>query len=317
MIYFDTNVYNQICDWIGNHPIPSNSLFLEDNTDLFLSPINIIEIGEISDELRRERIIRIFQELCQEKLLADTEHLIVDFIAENTDIPDIQDLGLQDPFNRTSLAEVWLDIKHNSAKTFIFERDIKEKLRIFKQLAALYHAFLSRGGHISGIDVILPDLRKQNSSTVSKAISDAISTYRSMQTAYPLDKPMKECMGFLVSTILCIGLTPFPDIIDTLWERLRLSTIEAKFDFLSSKLRFLLSEGPLVGMAAVMATQATNKYDRGNLFDCYHIAYLPYVDKLFTLDSRLLKLRTQYPNSWNLAKIVDANHFLSWRPNNA
>src|SRR5512145_774478 len=83
-IYLDTNVYNRLADELapeqvrqltpalGAHGIPAP----------LLSPVNIIEIVQTADALRREKIVYVVQHLCAGKLLVEPEHLIADFIAE-------------------------------------------------------------------------------------------------------------------------------------------------------------------------------------------------------------------------------------------
>jgi len=76
-------------------------------------------------------------------------------------------------------------------------------------------------------------------------------------------------------------------------------------------MRFVLSKGPLVGMAGTMASQVAKRFSPGNLLDAFHIAYLPYVSELLTLDEALLSLAKQYPKSPNFTKVHNANSFLN------
>ncbi len=64
-------------------------------------------------------------------------------------------------------------------------------------------------------------------------------------------------------------------------------------------------------MGAMMAWQATQKYNAGNLFDCYHLLYIPYVDAFVTRANAFHGLREVFNASQALANIENFEDFIS------
>ncbi|MDO8444740.1 MAG: hypothetical protein Q7T53_01315 [Deltaproteobacteria bacterium] len=308
-VYLDTNVYNALCERTSN----CGQLTLRHRPEeyrILLSPINILEILQVSDKYKREGVVRLLQAICDIKLLADVEKLIVNYVVEKHLIDEHGIYALSISDNESELDKVWADIKSNPSKTFIYSHDTIGQLRILKQLESVMHVFFSRGGSFSTGIESLPSLCNITSPDIIKTFKNYISDTRQLPPQEPRPEPWNECIWFLITMILCVGLTPFPSGIDRLWKLLKQFTVEDRLAYAFDKMSFLCSNGPFIGMGALMGWQVSKPHSRGNIFDCYHVSYLPYVHEFYTLDEGLLSFARSHPQSVNFSKILDASLFI-------
>jgi hypothetical protein len=278
-----------------------------------LSPINILEILQIESDLRRETVIRVLQELCSAELLAEPEALLVDFIVERTQIDAISTLRLESPYSVSSLSQVWKDIHSDSAKTFVFNDTTRYRARQLKLFNRLYHLWYRKGGSIAkGSIDMLGDYRSLPPKHVAPTMMAAIAKMQSMLVPEPHAWPFHDMILFLAACMLVVGVTPYPEAVDKLWVCLGIQSVGDRIQcVLEGPLKIVLSEGPLVGIAAILASQLTKKFNSGNLLDAYHISYLPYVSSFLTFDEGLLISAKQYPHSSQFSKIQNADGFLN------
>lgn len=311
-IYLDTNVYNKIAD---NVPIPilPGRFGSHWSYRIYLSPLNILEILQIENDLRREVIIRILQEICAPNILAEPEALLVDFITEHMQMDSLDHLRLKSPFSVSMLSNVWKDIHSDPSKTFIFSDSIRTWIYHLKLLNHLLHAWHRSGGNLKDNSInTLGDYRGLSAEHFTSTIMQVIEILKSMKISGTKPWPINDFILILSACVLVVGVTPFPESVDKLWVALGITGIENRIHYIfDGPMRFVLSKGPLVGMAGTMASQVAKRFSPGNLLDAFHIAYLPYVSELLTLDEALLSLAKQYPKSPNFTKVHNANSFLN------
>ncbi|MCC6503681.1 MAG: hypothetical protein IT362_11185 [Deltaproteobacteria bacterium] len=172
-----------------------------------LSPVNILEILCIEDQLRRESIISLLQNTCDRSLLAEVEALVTDFIAEKTGKSDLQKFSLGTQFCKSDFSHTWQDIFDNKLKTFIFDSKVLEQFIVLKKIVALLHAHFARGGSLSDLDVSGCDLRAVH----QNKFTDVIKMELAKRKALPLEKPgtvkVIDHVHLLMTIILCVGLT--------------------------------------------------------------------------------------------------------------
>ena len=305
--YLDTNVYNRIADAISL-PVAHGQFESHWSSKIYLSPINILEILQIEDDYRRETIVRILQELCAPKLLAEPEALLVDFIAERTQLDAIGTLRLDSPFSVSVLGKAWKDIQSDPAKTFVFNDAARSRIRQLKLLNRLLHAWYRRGGSVEkGNTILLGDFRQLPVDQIESAMMRTMADMKSMPVTEPRPSPIYDLILVLTACVLIVGVTPFPEAVDKLWISLGIKSIDDRIRYvLQGPLKCVLSEGPIVGMAAILASQVAKRFNSGNLLDAYHASYMPYISELLTFDKGLLSHAAQFPRSQGFSKIQSA-----------
>jgi len=309
--YLDTNVYSRIADRCSL-PINLGSLGNRTGSQVYLSPINIVEILQVTDELRREVLVRVLQEICTDRLLAEPELLIVDFIAERYQNDSLDQLRLQSPFSSTELARVWRDVKENPAKTFVFDDAIRERILHLKLFNQLTHVWFKGGGSFhDNSTALLGDYHGVSLREMATLMKQTIDEMKARTPESENAWPFRDMLLMLVCSLLVVGITPFPEAIDKLWQSLAIETTTERLEYVfKGPLGFLLNEGPLVGMAAVMAHQLSNRFNPGNLLDAFHIVYLPYISELLTFDRAMLTIAHTYPDSPNFTRVQPADKFV-------
>lgn len=114
-----------------------------------------------------------------------------------------------------------------------------------------------------------------------------------------------------MAVVLIVGITPFPESIDTLWKRLGIEAMSDRVDYVfNGPFNFVLNEGPHIGMAGVLAHQTLDRFNPGNLLDAFHISYLPYISEFLTLDGPMLAFSETFPESPNFIKVHRADSFV-------
>jgi len=307
-IYFDTNVYNHICDNYGFSE--TESLLHKLNSHdfaLFLSPINILEFLQNSDDLRREKLVYLCQTICNSNLLVEPESLIVDYVAKSTQNPDVIHLLLDNFHSRSPIGATWRSIQANKLKTFVFDKQEIGNFNILKELHSFFHAHYSRNGTLKNI--------LNEFDLMPSGIRESLSTYSDLIRQQPApskrDPSIPEHIWVLISQIFCIGCTIFPNAIDDYWTSIGIGDTTKRLNHAFNDLKFLCEHGPFVGMAALMSWQATKKYNPGNLYDCYHLLYLPHVDNFITGDTAFHAFRDHHSGSEMLKRITTPHDFLS------
>jgi hypothetical protein len=296
-IYLDTNVYNRLADELAPEQVRglSSTLAARGMPAPLLSPVNIIEIVQTSDPLRREKLVYVVQHLCAARLLVEPEHLIADFIAETAG-PELAHFRIPDVFCRSEMQAVWRDVRENPDKTFVFPEQARAGMRFLRSFDRLLHAFFSRGGDFTSPFPV--DLRGLDGDAARQATEAA--RLRFMQEARvpegTFDRILLHVLWLLIVRIVAVGVTLFPEVLDDLWNQLVVEGAEARVNYAFDKMQRLRQEGPLVLLAAWLATCATRRFDQGDLLDGYHLMYLPYVHRFLTMDENVLAFARRYLN---------------------
>lgn len=275
-----------------------------------LSPINILEVLQISDEDRRERLIYILQLLCDDRLLHEPESLFVDYIARQLADKSIERFRLETIFSDSQLAAVWRDVRSSPAKTFITDQASFVKLDVMKALEGYFHAHYSRGGSITNIDIHGLTPREPTADSIIESFQAVTQQLRGREASpNRLEQPF-ERIWIAISTMLCTGFTPYPDAIDRFWKHLNISPASARVEYAVKHFPFLATEGPFVGIGVWLSWCATLAHNRGNLFDALHLGYLPYIDRFLTLDSNIIEFAKDRPRSAVMQKVEDAAEYV-------
>lgn len=274
---------------------------------ILLSPINAIEFFQNKDELRREKLIYLCQQICDPNLLAEPETLMVDFVSSQHKDSRTSHLSLTDIYSRSTFGSSWRDIRSNRLKTFIFDTTTIERMQILKDLHSYYHANFSRGNTLGEM---LNTSEQANFGVIEYLIHNA---KHNRSKPVPNDRKinLQEIITIMATQIFCAGCTPFPAAIDECWDSLGINTSKNKIEFVFNELQFLFKHGPFVGMGALLSLQATKKYNAGNLFDCYHLSYLPYADFFITGDETFHDFRKAFDTSFLLDRIQNLDYLMS------
>ena len=307
LIYLDTNIYNKLARSMNLAEISDlRRRILQQGKRPILSPINILEILATENEQLRENIIVACQHFCEPELLSEPETLIIGYIASYAPREETAHLIIDDQLSKSDLAHTWREIQTDKERTLLINRDALRRLDLFKTLQGYFHAYYSRGNRLP--DLRLPDINKKES--IYKCIADVTRDIRQERVANPRMAILCENRILITLTILCAGLSPFPQAIDDYWDAVGIATIEERYSFAKSELSFLQEHGPIIGLGSFMGWQATKGYDSGNFFDCLHFMYLPYVELFYTDDQAFHDFVREYPESRVLDKIVTSDKLL-------
>ena len=172
---------------------------------------------------------------------------------------------------------------------------------------SFFHAHYSRGKNISDFHIN----EFEGNQTLIHSFIDATKVLRRENVANPRIAVLCENRILTMLTILCAGLSPFPQAIEAYWKAVGFSSIYERASFANKELAFLQDTGPIVGLGSYMGWQATKGHNNGNYLDCFHFAYLPYVEAFYTDDQAFHEFVKEYPESEILKKIKYSDELLS------
>lgn len=295
-IYLDTNVYNRLADELAPEQVRrlSPALVAHCIPAPLLSPVNIIEIVQTTDTLRREKLVYVVQHLCAAELLVEPEYLVAGFIAESAGSA-LDRFILRDVFCHSGLDAVWKRVRSDAKRTFVLPERGRQGLRFLKSLDRLMHAYLAREGDLAAFRLDLHGLD-------SDAAREATDAARLRITKEPRRGPERQertlihVLWMLIARIVGAGVGLFPEVMDEIWSELGVEGVDARVNYAFDKMPRLRQEGPLVLLAAWLASCTTRRFDRGDMLDGYHLMYLPYVHRFVTLDENVLAFARRYPN---------------------
>ena len=249
----------------------------------------MLEFLSTPDLLRRERLIRLAQEICSPVLLPEVERLLAHFIARESAIPQLAPLILSDDDPTTGIRAAWAETKADPERTLVVNDDLLSRFRSFRALFDTIHAHIRRGDSIEDTLESMPWTPSSKTVSIETALK-AVGTERRRRTPAPDASQLviqeQRCRCRTPALVLiCSGLTPFEQPIDQLWQALGVPR-EGRLPFAFRHLSFLFEHGPLVGMGLALAAQWLRKSESGNVFDLYHVAYLPLCQMFFTNDVR-------------------------------
>lgn len=295
-IYLDTNVYNRLADELAPEQVRrlSSALAAHGIPSPLLSPVNIIEIVQTTDALRREKLVYVVQHLCAAELLVDPEHLIADFIAEGAGNA-LDRFRLRDVFCHSELESVWQRVRSNPERTFVLPDRGRQGLRFLKSLDRLIHAYLARGGDLGAFSLDLHGLDGDAAREATDAARLRI-TKEPRRASERQDRTLIHILWLLIARIVAAGVGLFPEVMDEIWSELGVEGVDARVNYAFDKMPRLRQEGPLVLLAAWLASCTTRRFDQGDTLDGYHLMYLPYVHRLVTMDENILAFARRYPN---------------------
>lgn len=304
IVYFDTNILSNIAKSLSLEEIANlrNSFLVRDERPV-ISAINILEILSTQDEELREKIILACQYLCDNKMLAEPEALIVDYIVTKEKKSNTNHLYKENQYSTSQLANTWKEVQEDKRKTLKITNESLAIIHNFKLFAGFLHAYYSRGNR-------LPDLEKQLPNKEYDYIQQILEKTRNIrQTPVPSSRVAVLCENrtLVKLLILCAGISPFPDAIEEYWNSIGINNVTGRYSYVSNELQFLDDEGPIIGLGSYMGWQATKGHDNGNFFDCLHFLYLPYVKSFFTDDKNFHNFMKDYPKAGILQRILPSS----------
>jgi len=307
LIYLDTNIYSNLSKSHTLFEISElRNRILEKGERPVISPINILEILATKNDQLRENIIMVCQHLCDPEMLAEPEALIIDFIASKKQQKCTDHLVLEDQFSKSDLAETWREVQSDKNRTLLISETTLSQLDSFKTLQAFFHAYYSRGNR-------LPDLRLPKSSSLesfTKSVIYDTLILRKDNVPDPRVAVLCENRSLITLTILCAGLSPFPQAINEFWDAMSITSVDERYAFVKKNLGFLSDSGPIIGLGSFMGWQATKGHDNGNFYDCLHFSYLPYVKHFYTDDHAFHGFVSAYPQAKILKGILTSENLL-------
>jgi hypothetical protein len=287
-VYLDTNVYNALSSRLSDTQVTALPEVLDQlGIEVLISPVNILEILASSERPRKERLVWVAQHLAAPPILPEVESIVIDYAARIVKDPRVEHLRLRRPTARPPLREEWEKVYNDKRRTLHISEESIRALMMMKKVNALHHAITSRG-LFEGTDWQF-DLRGLSGGNLRVVLEDVTSRMRSIQP--PTDRAAfyQQNVALVTAIILCIGLTPFPEPIDDFWNALGRHKVEDRLDFVWQEHPELYLDGPVVGLSHLLWWQSQRAFDRGNLFDAYHLQYLQVVSEFLTKDAALLE----------------------------
>jgi hypothetical protein len=289
LVYLDTNVYNALADRLSHAEVTKLPEALDRlGIGVLISPVNIIEILTLGETPRKEQLVWVAQHIAAPPMLPEAESIIVDYAARLVKDPRVEHLRLRRPRARSPLRDEWEKVYTEKQRTLGITQENIQAMGMMKKVNALHHAITSRG-LFGGVTAWQFDLRGVSGEDLLRALEDATTRMRKVQL--PADRSIfyQQNVALLTTMILCVGLTPFPEPIDEFWTSLGLHAMEDRLEFVWQEHPELYLNGPMVGLFDLAWWQSQRAYNRGNLFDGYHLQYLQLIPEVLTNDAALLE----------------------------
>jgi hypothetical protein len=213
LIYLDTNVYNHFADQLSASEVESLPAALERlDVHVVISPTNVLEILSLGETERKEELVWVAQHIAAPPILPEVESIIIDYAARMLNDPRVEHLRLRRPTARPDLSREWTRVYNEKGRTLGISEENIMSLNVMKELSALFHSVISRGRF--GVEEWSFDLRNVAPTDFRCAIRDY--TAQTRQQPLPLVRSafFLDTVAILAATLLCVGLTPYPEPID-------------------------------------------------------------------------------------------------------
>lgn len=279
-IYLETSFINQfaqIHNWSDARA--TKGLQRVKGNIFIISPVTIFELLQIKNELQRETLIVICQNLFYERCLPSPEELIVRHISLGC--PRAEPIFELTSMNQ--LAITWEKIVLNTKTTFVYDPKTLQA-----QKSYLYYLFKAirnfvRSNRIPKIYTFETHVKRTETD-----IGDIFSKFNINANQHSVEQVF---IYIFALAILCgeIGIDPLP--IQKYWSDLGIHGLENRFAHLLENVPQCLSYGPLASVGIMASVQAVKSPNAGAMFDCLHSVYIPYSNWFYVSDSGFLSFR--------------------------
>lgn len=286
----NTNVYNALADALSPGEVRGLAdAFRGAGVVVAVSPVNLWEVVSTRDVRRRDELVWVMQHASEIPLLPEVEVVVARQVVEMVEDERLAGLRFDAP---SRLAREWELTRHDGERTLCVTSGL-DSLRGLKTLHRLIHAVASRGlDQLAFARVIARALvraekegrGRRDAALLTAAIKREM---REVTRQRPTYAPVYGEVAAMVASGLLLGLTPYPDPIDAVMERL------GGGSFLTGspdRLRPLTQAGSVMALSMVAREHAQGRYNAGNWFDGYHLQYLQVVQDFYTLDGPLVEL---------------------------
>lgn len=279
-IYLDTSFINRYAkDYSWSDARSTKGFHAFKNNFFVISPVNIFELLQIKNEIERETLIVICQNLFYERCLPSPEELILRHIKSNC---PTSESGFE-LISQCGMALAWEDIVLNTRKTFIYDaEDLRTRKTLlynfFKSMRNFIHKnraprFFSSIGrktfHENDIDAILSKL---NINLFNMTRESAFITV-------------------FITAIVCGGLGIDPQPFSRYWSELQINDLTDRLHFLREQYPGCFTHGPAASIGMMASLQASKSPNAGAMFDCLHSVYLAYSKSFLVRDEGFLRFR--------------------------
>jgi hypothetical protein len=284
----DTNVYNALADRLSEAEVTKLPRILNRlGIRVLISPVNVIEILSLGETPRKEQLVWVAQHLAAQPMLPEVESIVIDYAARIVKDPRVEHLRMRRRTARAPLRNEWRKIYTDKRRTLRISKESIRTIEVMKKVTALHHAITSRG-LFEGNDWCY-DLRGVRQEDLFQVLEEATSRMRKAQLPVDRSTFYQQNVAIVTAMFLCVGVTPFPEPIDEFWSSLGLSAVIDRVDYVFQEHPQLYLDGPLRGLFDLAWWQSQRAYNRGNLFDGYHLQYLQLVPEVLTNDAALLE----------------------------
>ena len=284
LAYFDTSSINFINNWVDTQELTllRKGFIKQYNCLPTISPLNLYEILNSSNEQTRDDLILTCQNFFDRKIFPTPCEILDNYIIKNTPLIEHGDFKVN---GSSKSANLWKEIHFNQRKTLIIDTKSMEESRnkIYKLSQFIYYAI---NNNFSSIDSSNDDLH------LLSVINDLYDLFTPILRKHGEDHVQKEVFYktniFFIFFVLDFFDSDFNNVTD-FWLRRKIILPDTRICYILNHLNSLLFRGPTVLMSLMAANQAKYKYSRGFLLDCLHAGYYSYCDYLVTNDPHFEK----------------------------
>lgn len=294
-IYLETSAVNYLADSFTIEELIAIRKLIKKtkNADFFISSVTIAEILATNDEVRKEQLVYLIQNICNDNLLNSPSEFLINYI--KVGMPRIEQK--YEFYSNYELSRVWKDLCKNVNKTFIYDsNDLKERIKFLQK----------------EFSEVIKILFEENS-YLQKTIEYAIEQSNKNKILNDYEKMIIKISWLLIFIILCCGVDLLENSsIENYWWDLKLESTFDRLNFSIEKLSKLTEFGPIVMMSRMFYCQKEKKVNRGTIIDMLHSIYLVYCDTFLTNDEHFISFKNS-DNHINFSKIqlVSENIFLN------
>ncbi|MDP4202567.1 MAG: hypothetical protein Q8861_07710 [Bacteroidota bacterium] len=251
-------------------------------TKFYISPITIWEILLTSDESKKEKIIFYAQNLCYSKLINSPSEFIINYILSGCPIRE----NKYDFHTKLDLGKTWLDLSENTAKTFVFDKDLlNEKTKLIRTTFKNINKYIEDLGIINPNDI--------ESRKFQLWLNDLIRADKDYEFLPDRERQRRKLALLLIFFLLCAEADFDKTPITSFWNKLGISSTNDRMLYVINNLYNLVHTGPFALMSemGMLQLEEGGKSNRGIYLDILHSIYLTYTNMFWTNDSHFKRMQ--------------------------
>lgn len=279
LIYFDTSSINYINDFVKTTELRKLRIRLqkEFNGIPCISPLNLYEILNTTDVVKKDELIMTCQKFFTKKIYPSPCEMLYNYVQKSTPLIERRRFKLA---SNSQISIVWNEIHSNHKKTINIDltgmKDSRKKF--YKQSEVLYLA-INNNFETNTSDKDYMDLITAINELYYKLLPFILENY-----TIDSEKELFYKTNIFFIFLVFFFMDTFFNAVSDFWAKQKIFLPQLQIEHILNNFKPLLFRGPTVLMSLMAINQAKYKYERGFLLDCLHAGYYSYCDYFVSND---------------------------------